>query len=57
MLAHIDGADPLGLHHLLPVVAAFFGTLGMYWLLGVAWLRDKLRHLVTLAKGLFGRLK
>lgn len=57
MLAHIDSSDPTGVHHWLPFIGVIFGTLGMYWVLGLAWLRDNLKRLLTLAKGFFARLK
>lgn len=57
MLAHIDSSDPTGVHHWLPMFATLFGTITMYWVLGMAWLREGVKRLFTLAKDFFARLK
>jgi hypothetical protein len=57
MLQHYVNQDPAHLHHLLPMVATLFGTLGMYWILGWAWVRDSIRRVFTLAKDWFARLR
>lgn len=57
MFAHYTEQDPASIHHLLPLFVTLFGTLSMYWILGIAWVRDFFRKLITLAKGFFARLK
>ena len=57
MLAHIDSSDPTGIHHWLPMLATLLGTLAMYWVLGMAWIRDSVKRLITLAKDFFARLR
>jgi hypothetical protein len=38
--AHIDGTDPVGLHHVLPLLIGSFSFLGMYVVLFWAKVRE-----------------
>jgi hypothetical protein len=38
--AHVDGGDPFGLHHLLPLLIGSFSFLGMYVVLFWAKVRE-----------------
>lgn len=57
LVAHYAEQDPASFHHILPMIATLFGTLGMYWILGRVWLREVVKRLFTVAKDLFARLR
>ena len=57
MLAHIDSSDPTGAHHWLPFIGIIFGTLGMYWVLGVAYVRRLFSRLAEFGKKVLEKYK
>jgi hypothetical protein len=48
--AHADPSGDWGLHHFLPMLAAFTGTVGMYLVLGRAVIRKWFRRAVGLLR-------
>jgi hypothetical protein len=52
ILAHVDGTD-MGAHHLLPLLAVFWGSIGMYLIVFWATVRDSVKRAAAWVKKLF----
>lgn len=55
ILTHADPSGDWGLHHLLPYLAVFTSTVGMYLVLGRAVIRKWLRRAVELLRSFYTR--
>lgn len=55
VLAHADPSGDWGLHHLLPMLAAFTGTVGAYLVLGRAVIRKWWKRAVELWRSFYTR--